>query len=428
MALAEAERGRAGLLRAALASLIEQGTGSGTNLLLNVLLARWLAPAEYGAFAVALAVHYAVGGLYLALVVEPMGVIAPRRYRERLPEYLGALLRAHVVASALAALGFTALAGGLAVVGSRVAPSALALAAAAPLMLLQWLFRHACYALSKPRVALAGAVAYAVALLAPVAGLRVAGAHGAITAAGALGLMAVASGAASAVMAAVLGVRVREGARFAVEEGLAAQHWRFGRWIAAATTVHGVGTGMLTPLVGGILGLEASGALRVLQNLFLPLQQAVSAIGMLALPIVARRAAEGGVAAARSATLRLLAVELAVSGAYAACAALFGQAALRLVYQRADYVAYGAMLPLLGVSMTVAAASQAFAISLRATERPDAILWSKVATLAAVAVAVPLVPRLGLRGALAGLVAGGLAEAAVLWFQGLRGGARRTPR
>ena len=78
-------------------AILDQGLFAGSNFLLNVLLARWLDPADYGAFALAYSVFLLLGVFHTAILTEPMLVFGPGKYRERFHEYLGILLRGHCV-------------------------------------------------------------------------------------------------------------------------------------------------------------------------------------------------------------------------------------------------------------------------------------------------------------------------------------------
>ena len=76
-------------------ALLDQGLFAGANFIVNILLARWLTPGEYGAFAVAFSVFLLLGVFHTAIFTEPMMVFGPGKYREGLPEYFGILLRGH---------------------------------------------------------------------------------------------------------------------------------------------------------------------------------------------------------------------------------------------------------------------------------------------------------------------------------------------
>ena len=63
----------------ALISLADQAVFSGSMLLVNILLARWTSPEEFGAFAVLFAVFLIFAGFHNALIVEPMSVFGARK-------------------------------------------------------------------------------------------------------------------------------------------------------------------------------------------------------------------------------------------------------------------------------------------------------------------------------------------------------------
>ncbi|MFQ5571532.1 MAG: hypothetical protein ACE5G0_17775, partial [Rhodothermales bacterium] len=76
-------------------SILDQILLSGANFILNVLLARWLIPDAYGAFAVAFSVFLFLSGIHNALIVDPMSVLGPARFGNRLPGYLTSLFYTH---------------------------------------------------------------------------------------------------------------------------------------------------------------------------------------------------------------------------------------------------------------------------------------------------------------------------------------------
>lgn len=80
-------------------AIVDQGLISGSNFLLGILLARWLAPEQYGAYALAFSAFLLLTFLYQALLLEPMAVFSGAAYRKSLRGYLGALLWIHLVLS-----------------------------------------------------------------------------------------------------------------------------------------------------------------------------------------------------------------------------------------------------------------------------------------------------------------------------------------
>src|ERR1700676_1172089 len=73
-------------------AILDQALISGSNFLVGIFLARWLAPAQYGAYALALSVSLLLTFLYQALLLEPMAVFSGSVYRKSLCGYFGALV------------------------------------------------------------------------------------------------------------------------------------------------------------------------------------------------------------------------------------------------------------------------------------------------------------------------------------------------
>src|ERR1700682_33424 len=61
-------------------AILDQGLISGSNFLVGILLARWLSPAEYGAYAVAFSVLLLLLLVYQSAMLEPMTVFGASTY------------------------------------------------------------------------------------------------------------------------------------------------------------------------------------------------------------------------------------------------------------------------------------------------------------------------------------------------------------
>ena len=100
-------------------AVLDQGLISGSNFVISILLARWLIPEQYGAYAVALGINVLLFTVYQSLLLEPMSVFGGSSYRECLRGYLGSLFWIHIAAS----LGIFAAFGASALVARIVAPA-----------------------------------------------------------------------------------------------------------------------------------------------------------------------------------------------------------------------------------------------------------------------------------------------------------------
>src|SRR5258708_15308055 len=76
-------------------SLVDQGLTSGAGFGANLLLARWMAPNVYGAFAVAFAGFLFVSGFHNVLLLEPLTVLGPSRHARNLQAYFRSQIRVH---------------------------------------------------------------------------------------------------------------------------------------------------------------------------------------------------------------------------------------------------------------------------------------------------------------------------------------------
>src|SRR5258708_26936586 len=61
-------------------ALADQGLISGSNFVISILLARWLVPEQYGAYAVAFGIFILLTVLYQSLLLEPMAVFGGSVY------------------------------------------------------------------------------------------------------------------------------------------------------------------------------------------------------------------------------------------------------------------------------------------------------------------------------------------------------------
>src|ERR1035437_1858534 len=295
-------------------AILDQGLFAGSNFLLNVLLARWIAPADYGAFALAYSVFLLLGVFHSALLTGPMLVFGPGKYRERFPEYLGILLRGHF---ALMLPGAALLAAAAFLLGWLYSPAVerafLALAIAAPFILLLWLLRRAFYVRLNPGWAAAGGGVYLLILLAGALTLR---AGGRLTPATGFLTMAAAS------LATCLFLLVLLRPTWAVDlsaiREVAADHWRFGKWVAAAAGPAWVTENIYYLVLPAWVGLAEVGALKALLNLAQPAMQSISSLVLLLLPMLVHDRDRGGPPAMKRTIKLSLALFLSGSACYTA--------------------------------------------------------------------------------------------------------------
>lgn len=384
-------------------AVADQGLFAGANFLLNVLLARWLAPDGYGAFSIAFSVFLLVATLHTALLVEPMLIFGSGKYFERLPEYLDAVVRLHWRAAAGIAVVLGICAGAADVLSGReLSLTMLSLAAAAPFILLTWLARRACYISLKPTDAAIGGLAYLMAMLAALALLQAASA---LTAFSAVLAMWGASMAALTVLVPRLGLSI-SGDRAksfpsSIEPEVASEHWDYGRWAVGTSLLAWAPSNIFVlalPLSGG---LEASAAFRALMNLLMPMMQAASALSILILPLLVRRARQAG-GEYGGLVLRLSVAFGLAATVYGVVVLLIGEPVLVWLYGGA-YVEHAPSLMLMASVPIFASVVGVVSSALRAVEHPELVFRAYLApTALALTVGMLLTLVYGVAGAAAG--------------------------
>lgn len=388
------------LLRKGFWAVTDQGLFAGANFLLNIFLARWLSPAEYGAFTVIYMTFLLAGRVHTALLTEPMLVFGPGRFEDRFPTYLRALLWGHggfaIVGSILAAgvaLWF-AYAG-----AASLAAALFGLALALPFLLFLWLVRMAPYVLHKPQQAtLAGAVYLSVLLAAVFLINR----YAQFSVQAAFLGMAGASLVAGVCITARLDVHLFSSAvGKPLLKDIIDEHWKYGRWAVATSVlawVPGQAYYLLLPLW---VGLKEIGALKAVINLIMPIAHANGAFSTLLVPELVKARSEGRFWDLIKITLALF---LSATTIYWLFIGFFGAELTNWLYD-GRYVEYADLLWLLGGIPVLLCISTVLSAALRAIESPQwitrAYVFSSAITLT---VGVVCIALWGLWGAAAAML------------------------
>jgi O-antigen/teichoic acid export membrane protein len=382
-------------IRGGIFAVADQGLTSGSNFALSVLLARWLAPEQYGAYAVALSIFFFVSTVHQALLLEPMSVLATSEYSGRRREYAGAMLWFHVGFSIFVLAVFGAGAWLAASAGDRNLSSALAgLALGAPGILFCWLARMACYIELAPAMAACGALLYSVILL---GGAWMFVRAGTMSAASVFVLM----GGSAALAGAVLLAKIRPTLRItsALIRDAASRHWKYGRWALGSSLVIWVPGNIFYSITTVFLGIGSAGAFRALMNLTFPVTHTASALSMLFQPQLSRTAATSGSASTIAPVVRMTALYASGALAWMALVTFQNGRVWELLYgARFHGTSALAFWILVGVVFQVAAYGPA--VGLRALQAPW-LLFAAYSMAAAVCLVggVPATRAWGLAGA-----------------------------
>jgi glycosyltransferase involved in cell wall biosynthesis/O-antigen/teichoic acid export membrane protein len=396
------------LLGGVFASIADQAVFSGTNFILNVLLARWLSGEGYGAFSVTWSVCLILAALHNAFIVEPMMVVGPGEFGTRLGSYLKLVNRLN--GGAVLALGFIAACASLFYRGSAVRDALSALGLALPGYLLLLTCRREQYVTDKPIRAFYMSVAYAALLSAALALLHT---MGRLRAWDAVLVTGVSLPVALWAMLWRAWPPDYQPSQHTLPE-IATAHWGYGKWLLASALL-GIGiSDMQVLLLSKMVSLSSAGILRALMNFILPVGQLLTVLSVFSLPKLARHMKENGVARGlRSSAFYSLGIIL-IAFLYSGVLVLLGSPLEHLLY--GDRLsAYVADLPWLALSALLSGVAIAFTAPLRAAQNSQHTLFAGLAaTLTGLAASFVLLPRYGLQGALISLVLANGASALVV--------------
>ena len=390
-------------------AILDQGLISGSNFLIGILLARWLFPAQYGAFSLAFSVFLLLSYVYQSLLSEPQGVFSGSAYRQCLRGYLKALLG---IQAMVTVFGLVLLGGSAAVVYAMGKadglPGALAgVAIASPCILFFWLLRRAFYMNLAPARAAVGASIYFVLV---TGGLFVAYKKNLISPFSAYLLMAIgALGTGFYLLSQVNKALPPDSVAGPTAAQAWRKHWEYGRWALAVSVVTWIPYYMYYPLVSAFHGMAQAGQLKALMNLALPMEQSYTALSILFLPYAARVCREKGIQSSGPLVRRI--TMLFVFGALAYWAVLipFKGLVFHLLYG-GKYMEVASLIPYVALGTTLWSAAFGPAILLRAIESPDSIFYARiVASVLSLVVGVPATRAFGLWGVVASIIVANLA-------------------
>jgi O-antigen/teichoic acid export membrane protein len=381
-------------------AILDQGLISGSNFLVSILLARWLAPDSYGAYAVAFGILVLLTLVYSALILEPMSVYGGAAYRKSLLGYVKSLLKMHAAVS----LGFALVVGAGALLLSYsgrdagLAGALFGVALASPCVLLLWVLRRALYLKMHSGRAATGALLYCLLM---VAGLWAFNAKALLSPLNALLLMGAAALVASIPLMAFLRGDLGQDSVSSPSLSEAWQrHWQYGRWALASSFVAWIPAYIFLPLLTAFAGMARSGDLKALTNFVAPLDQTLAALSLLFLPHAARVRAERSHEDVRVLTRNLLTLSIAGSAFYWLLVVNLKAPIFALLYS-GKYAEVSYLLPAVALGSILWSAAYGPAIALRAMESPKSVFTAYlVTTVVCLTVGIPATRYFGLKGAI----------------------------
>ena len=384
-------------------TIFDQIVFSAANLVLNIFLARWLMPAEYGIFVIILSIFLFMSGFYQALVLEPMKVIGAAHYDDRLDKYVGVTVWIHL--GLTLGFSFIILLAAIATlfINSSFSSSFFSLAIAIPLLLFFWLFRQVCYLQMKPKLALKGSLTYSFVLF---VALTIFYKQHWLSSCNALLIMGISSLLAALTFwsflsvgkSSILGADVKK-----LTKKVLIENWRYSKWIMGSAFSSWLSVIIYLPMVGVFVGLSQAGAFRAMQNMVVPVQRIFAGLGLLLLPWLSRQRIIQDGGNLKRKILKIVGGNVLFSSIYVIVLVLFKQPIARFLYGDSYYIQFLWLVPYLGLVVIITSFTQGLSIGLKALERSDAIFWSQaVGSVTTLTFGLWCVYKFGLYGAAIG--------------------------
>ncbi len=390
-------------------ALADQVLISGTNFVTTVLLARALAPDDFGDFVLVYLVLLFVNSIQLGLITQPHNVLGARCRGENYVIY--------TATTAISQFGLAFVASLLGLVawlgawwsGSSVAPVLLAL----PLVIFTWQMqefaRRVLYTERRVAAAFLGdVVSYGGQALSIVALLRLQ----ALTGASALYAM----GATFALGAVLGGWRIRDSLKGRFDTSVLRQNWDFGKWLAGGEILSTWLSGELFVVLGAAaLGTVAAGILRVVNTVFGP-TRIVTYVANTVLPIgLSRTLADKGEKALHRQFRSACLIVMPVIGVYCLVAVVFAGQLLWLFYGD-KYVDAAPVLRLFALYIFVNYMGVVLSTALKAKQLTFGIFISRLTTcLVTIPIGALMIVTIGIYGAVLGMMLNSLLLSLLYW-------------
>lgn len=285
-------------------AVLDQGLYGASNFLINILLARWLEPHSYGAFALGWAILNIAYQIQNPLIIEPMMVFSSNRFRQAPATYQKIVVHLNWI------LTLSATTVILVVAFLQSDPiftgMYLGLAVAMPLMLYTMLVRRVCYSNLTPALAAKGGLIYMPVFLFTALLFNHLSWLNAFSALCLMGFSALCSGlwversigrslvaeSSRGLGSVQMGLSIQNGIGLgrwlSLFRAVLRSHWGYGRWSLPASLLAVVIAAFPYLILSHISGLAAVGSLRALENTVLPVYSFMNAFGALLIPIFAR--------------------------------------------------------------------------------------------------------------------------------------------
>lgn len=353
-------------------SVFDQAAFSGAHFLINLLLARWLQPSDYGEFSIAFTFLLLSSGLQIAFVTEPMTIFGPKYYIENISLYLGRLVYFQILISILGSLVLILISFFF---EGAVRNSILIISISFPLIMIFWFLRQACYIRLNPGHAFGGSFIYLLSILSLSITIKNFWYLSSEIAYLIISISSIFSTLFLMIISKLKFINVFS--QFKQVKLIIQQNYHYGKWIIIAFLFDWITTSLFIPLLDYFSGPEEVAAYRAILNLVLPLQQILRAIYLLLLPWLSINIIGKNQNEISSITKKILLALFCLILVYSVIIIMFAANLVDLIYDNTFYQGYLWLLSVFLINLTIITVSDVIGLLIRIFERSKAILLIK---------------------------------------------------
>ena len=383
-----------------LLALIDQVIVSGAGFLCAILLARYSAVEEYGAYVLIFSIMLIINGFQTAMITDPLTYLCAEYHDRKLSRYVSSLFVAQTVlgllSAGLAAAGyFIAMSMGVVPI---ILKAIMGLCAAVAFVQFRELFRRLLFARFRLTAALISDGLYAFILLVGVVTLWK---GGILTAESVFYLIAIAS----VLAAGIAGYHLRDhfcsDLTWSDVLEMLRSNWSFGRWQLIGLAGSYGYLQANTIIVAAMLGTVAAAELHAAQNLLLPIQLLLVGIGNYASPRASWLYVNEGRSTLQRFVMRWTGLLAVLAVVYCGTMALAPAFFLDLLYG-GKYPGAGILVRIWAVAFLVLALRRFPTVGIVAMRRPDIAVFAGLGGgIVSVILCLVLADRIGVAGAAA---------------------------
>jgi len=405
-------------------SILDQGVFAGGNFLLNLLLARWLKPEDYGVFALTYAIFLLLTAFHNSVLVEPVSVFGPKKYLNNLIEYKKNIVAVHfflmTIFSILLCLPAFLITHFYFIELKR---TMLYMLLSAPFILFFYLIRKTFYINLNLRKALFSSLLNLFLIMGLV---YIMYKKETLLVEFIFPALAIASFFSGLLFSFNIKSIKKEINVVNIEnKTIIKENWKYGKWILATSSLTWLSGNFYYIILPFWVGLSEVGALRAYLNLPLPAIHVITALSALFIPLMSKHLHEKGIQGVFKDIKIFLFIGFFLSVVFSLLLVLFDKEILFLLY-KGKYENYinmifiVALLPLLNVLI------QAFASVLRVLEKTKYIFHCYIfSSIGGLVVGVILLEILGFEGAFWGMLVSYMISAGVLFISSYYSGIRK---